>query len=336
MALKSSFPIADLHCDLLSYLHEVPGADPAGVDDIGASLFYLQNGGVKLQVMAIYTDVRDGSSQVAKAQSKIYRDFSRDYVDILVPLKQVEDLQGLAHSEKIGMVAAIENAAGFCEEQDSLKDGFAKLDQLIDQVGPLLYISMTHHTENRFGGGNYSKAGLKPDGEALLEYLHGKRIAIDLSHTSDSLAEGIFNYTSRQNLDVPLIASHSNFRKVWDHRRNLPDEFVKEIIYRKGLIGINFLRAFVHTERAEVLEKHILYGLEKGAEDSLCFGADFFYTKNHPDKESRIPFYYKEHENATRYGEILAGLQVKGVSNDRLRKISYENAFRFVQTLWQE
>ena len=334
MAPKNKFPVFDLHCDLLSYLHSVPGADPAGLNDIGASLFYLQNGGVKLQLTAIYTAVSRGSSQAALLQSQLYKGLLRDYADYLMPVQDKESLEGVIRSEKIGLLAAIENAAGFCEEDDPLDKGFEKLEKLIENCGRILYISMTHHTENRFGGGNYSKAGLKGDGEALLDYLHGRQIAIDLSHTSDALGEGILNYTQKKGLNVPVIASHSNFRQVWDHKRNLPDEFVEEIIRRKGLIGINFLRAFVHNEKPEALEEHILYGLEKGAADNLCFGADFFYTKDHPDK-SRIPFYFREHENATRYAGIFDRLREMGVGNEQLRKLSFGNACAFMQRLWE-
>lgn len=335
MTPTRKLPVFDLHCDLLAYLQAVPGADPAGVKDIGASLFYLQNGGVKLQVMAIYSDVRKGSSEGALAQSQEYRNLINDYGDYLMPVHDLESLQTVTHGEKIGVVAAIENAAGFCEEDDSLKKGFEKLDRLIENTGRVLYIGMTHHTENRFGGGNFSEAGLKPDGEALLEYLDGKKIAVDLSHTSDALAEGIFNYTEKHNLKVPVIASHSNFRGVYDHRRNLPDEFVQEVIRRKGLIGMNFLRAYVHPTEPDALLEHIRYGLGQGAEDQLAFGADFFYVKDHPDYENRVPFYFKEHENATRYAGILGALQAGGMEESQLRKLAYENAFNFIMRNWQ-
>jgi len=47
----------------------------------------------------------------------------------------------------------------------------------------------------------------------------GKQIPIDLSHTSDLLAEGILNHIDSQKLEIPVIASHSNFRAIWNHRR---------------------------------------------------------------------------------------------------------------------
>ena len=333
MVLVNKLPVFDLHCDLLSYLHEIPGADPVGLHDIGASLFYLQNGGVKLQVMAIYTDVRPESTRNAVAQASLFQDLIKSYPDYVTPVTDLASLDNAVQGEKTGVVAAVENASGFCEEDESLSSGFEKLERLIEQCGKLLYISLTHHTENRFGGGNYSNAGLKPDGEALLDYLDGRQIAVDISHASDALAEGIFKYADKQKLNIRFLVSHSNFRSVYDHKRNLPDELLKELVRRKGLIGMNFLRAFLNPEKPAALEDHILYGLKKGASEALCFGADFYYTKDHPDK-SRIPFYFREHENATRYKGILGHLQETGLSNEQLGKISYENVYRFIAALW--
>jgi len=173
--------------------------------------------------------------------------------------------------------------------------------------GPLAYIIMTHHYENRFGGGNYSDVGLKPDGQTLLEFLDGRNVPIDLAHTSDKLAFGILNYIDKKNLRVPVLASHSNFRTVHGHVRNLPDELAKELIRRGGLIGINLLRNYINDDNPAILFDHIKYGVEMGAGHLLAFGADFFYALNHPDP-SRYPIYFDGHDNASHYEEILSSI----------------------------
>lgn len=334
-SIKAHLPVFDLHCDLLYYMLEVPHADPAGANDMGASIFYLQQGGVRLQTMAMYTDVRPGSSQDALRQAQLYKQLLQDYGDYLIPVCRQEHLQQVATGSKIGTIAAIENAAGLCEEDEPLDRTFERLEAIEQTVDRIFYIGITHHTENRFGGGNFSEAGLKEDGKVLLDYLHGRNIAIDLAHTSDALAEGIFTYTAQRSLNIPIIASHSNFRQVWNHKRNLPDEFVQELIRRKGLIGINFLRAYVDNDRPKTLIDQFRYGIEQGAEDLLCFGADFFYTKNHPDK-SRVPFYFSEHEHAGKYPSIMEQLADAGLSQEQIRKISYKNAYDFLCGLLPE
>lgn len=326
-------PIIDTHCDLLSYLATVPNAAPDAAEDIACAIPLLQEGNVKLQVCAIYTDVRPGSSELATKQAYKFREMLMAHRKDVVQADG-EFLQDMDLNSKIGVVVAIENAAGLAEENVPLEQAFKQLDQLIQLTGRIAYISLTHHTENRFGGGNYTEGiGLKEDGKKLLDYMHGKKIAIDLSHTSDHLAEGILKHIDKESLDVPVLASHSNFRGVWDHKRNLNDEFAKEIIARKGIIGINFLRAFLDDKNPERVFEHILYGFELGAGEQMCFGADFFYTKDFPDK-SRHPFYFPLVENASKYPSILDRL-AENLHQTQLEKLAYKNAKRFLGDIWK-
>jgi membrane dipeptidase len=327
-----SLPVIDLHCDLLSYLQEAPDPDPLNKISIGCSLPSLNEGNVKFQIMAIYTATEKGSAELARGQSLIFKDLLATYNERLVLVKDPDALGNICTSEKTGILAAIENASGFCEEDECLENGFKKLEDIIYNTGRVLYIGFTHNGENRFGGGNASKAGLKEDGKALLNYLSGRKIAVDFSHTSDAMAFGMLDHITKLNLDIPVMASHSNFRKVYDHPRNLPDEISAEIIRRKGLIGINFLRAFLNDKNPDAIYDHILYGINAGGARSICFGADYFYTGSHPDR-SRMPFFFKELETAACYPSILKRLSGR-VSPELLENISHKNIIRFIQDSW--
>jgi microsomal dipeptidase-like Zn-dependent dipeptidase len=329
LSVKMNYPVIDLHCDLLCYLQDAPNADPFNKEAIGCSLPSLKQGNVKLQVMAIYTATEKGSTELALQQSLYYKNLLTQYNNPL-SLSKNTDLSSALASPKLNMLAAVENASGFCEEDEPLENGFKKLEQIISNTQGILYIGLTHHGENRFGGGNSTSAGLKEDGKALLNYLNGKKIAIDFSHTSDALANDILDHLSKFNLDIPVLASHSNFRKIFDHPRNLPDDIAKEIIKRKGVIGINFLRAFINNTNSEAIYDHILHGISLGP-NSICFGADYFYTDSHPD-QSRKPFFFKEQENAACYPSLLKRLSEK-VSPDLLEGISHKNAIDFIGRL---
>ncbi len=322
-------PIIDLHCDLLTYLLMNRAARP---DDkaFGASFNYLKEGAVGMQVMAIYTGVEPESSKKGLEQSIIYNRMLKEYSSDVYQAS--EDFS--AGKEGIGTVASLESASGICNEEEPLDNAFKNLETILKNVGRLFYISFTHHLENRFGGGNYAEAGLKPDGEALLDYMHNTQIAIDLSHTSDALAHDILDYTYKKGLNVPVIASHSNFREIWDHPRNLTRENAQEIINRGGLIGVNFLRAFLNDEEPEALLDHIKYGFElKGGDKAMAFGADFFYTGDFPNPE-RDPYYFPQHENATKYHSILANLK-DALSFEELAGLAYKNVERFIASNWK-
>ncbi len=326
-------PVIDLHCDLLMYLAKVPDADLYGVKDIGVTVPFMKLGRVRHQIMAVFAATNDESVQWGEQELAAYKSLLKS--DDFYPVIDVETAKGIPNSKKIGITAAIENASVLALEDEPLDKAFKRLDHFIQECQHLFYISFTHHTENRFGGGNYSdNIGLKEDGKRLLEYMDGKRIAVDLAHASDNLAYGILSHIDAKSLDVPVIASHSNFRNLCDHVRNLPDELVIEVVNRKGLIGMNFLRAYIHPSNPEYLLLHILYGMDpKVAEDHLCFGADFFYRPALKDP-TRIPLFFPEHIDATKYPRILQDLNDRGMSLEQAHKLAYQNAIDFMVRSW--
>ena len=326
-------PTIDLHCDLLAHMIKTPNPNPFERSAIGCSFPSLKEGNVKLQVMAIYTATEKGSTALAFQQSEVFASFLEKHPNDCSLVNDINSLNKAMTSDKVGILAAIENASGFCEEEEPLEDGFKRLEQIIRNTQGILYIGMTHHPENRFGGGNNSDAGLKPDGEKLLQYLNGKKIAVDFSHASDALAKDIFAYLNKHNLDVPILASHSNYREVFDHVRNLPNDLAKEIIKRGGIIGVNFLRAFVNNDNPNALYEHIKHGNKLGGKDAICFGADYYATGGHPDR-TRVPFYFKEHDDASRYPSILDAI-AEQVSPDAVEGIASKNVLDYIHRIWK-
>ncbi|WP_057936998.1 dipeptidase [Algoriphagus resistens] len=325
------FPISDMHCDLLSYLARIPGANPYAKDDIACAVPWLHAGGVRMQILAIYTDVKSESMDLAARQAVIFDELCQKHKDDFT-LIDTDFLQNWEKQNCIGIKASVENAAGFGNESANWDDIYNQFDFILGKVKSLAYISLTHHTENRFGGGNYTKGiGLKEDGKKLLDYMAGKQIPVDLSHSSDLLAEGILNHIDSNKLDIAVIASHSNFRTIWNHPRNLTDEFAKEIIHRGGIIGVNFLRAFLDPEVPERLFDHIFHGFQIGGEKSICFGADYFYTKDFEDS-SRHPFYFPLVENAGKYPSLIESLKDKLTGED-LENLAYRNALTFFRKI---
>lgn len=318
-------PVLDLHCDLLYYLIKIPGASIMNSDEIGVSVPRLQEGGVATQVLAMFAPTEIGSTEKGVAQlEQFLRITSKGQ-----PFRAVKQASDLDPGEQVNVMLSIESASCFCEEFGELRRGLKLLSTIILRGGPLAYISLTHHHENRFGGGNYSdNVGLKPDGEALLDFLHNKRIPVDIAHASDQLAFDIFDYIDQQQLHVSVIASHSNFRPVCDHVRNLPDELASEVLSRGGLIGINFLRAYIHDSNPEVLEDQVSYGWNlPGGHQGLAFGADFFSPVGFPSPE-RLPLFFPEHAHAGTYPALLDqwSRSIPGLSASAL---AFDNATDF-------
>jgi len=245
----------------------------------------------------------------------------KEHSDLCAPFSKFE-----LNSDKIHFILAVENGSGLLEENEPLEQSFKRLD-----AEEWLYVSLTWNKENRFGGGNHTDVGLKRDGEHFLEYMSGKQIAIDLSHTSDALADDILNHIHKKNLELVPIASHSNFRSVKDHPRNLPDSVAKEIINLGGVIGINFVRHFV-GDRPEDFTSHIQHALSLGASDNLCLGADFFGGIPLPSIAHLRPFFQKEFPNSSCYPYFFNHL-ASSFTTDQLKKLAHQNALAFFSRL---
>jgi membrane dipeptidase len=323
-------PIVDLHSDLLTYLVHQPGRTPE--DSLSRNSYsQLKEGGCKLQTLAIFSITGNKSVEIGLAQVSQFKRIFTHYPTLFSPCVLSLD----AASPQIQLLPAIENASSFALETEPLSNSLKRLEEILQAIGPLFYISLTWNHENRFGGGDLITTGLKEDGKRLLHWMSGKKIAIDLSHASDKLSYDILNFIDQQALAIPVLASHSNFRSVTDHSRNLPEEIAKEIIRRKGLIGLNFFAPFIHESDPSVLVRHVEYALSLGAESALCFGADFFCDADFPDfkrKYHRTEAFYPGLDNSSVYPSVLKNMaQRLHIQENQLRKIAYENALHFLE-----
>ncbi len=322
--------IADSHCDLLSYLYYEKG-NPYD-EAARCSLSQLENGNVVLQTLAIFTHTIDPqSSQSGIGQSKIFDDLLGEEAENVFSVTNLDDLEEVGEDGRIGLIASIENASGFWSESESMEEGFENLEQIIENTGRVFYISLTHHHKNRFGGGNYTKLGLLDDGKRLLDYLSGRKIAIDFSHTSDALAYDMLNYITTENLDLEVMASHSNMRTIHENKRNLPTELAQEILERGGIIGLNWIKSFIGRKQEDYF-KHLEYAMSLGAEHQLCMGTDLFYFQQPEDKPNLN--FFEPYQNASDYVNFIEDLKAHDILKERqLENFTKNNLLNFLERL---
>lgn len=317
-----TMPIADLHCDLLCYLENSAERTPFD-PEVRCSIPQLKAGSVKWQVMAAFSETGHGSSSKGANQFAVFKSLPEKYPEQfhLVTKNNFHQI-----SESIGVLLSIENASTLWAEEDPL-EGFKRLDSLT-----IAYLSLTWNGENRFGGGAHTSVGLKSDGMHLLDHLHGKRIALDLSHASDALAEEALGYIDRKILNIPVIASHSNFRSVTDVRRNLPDELAKEIFKRGGVIGLNFVRDFVGASDPRNFVRHLEHGLKLGGTTQLCLGADFYYGGDIPASFRKPPekMFFPDFASAATYPALIDLWRQEGIQEECVERISHKNLAYFL------
>ena len=98
-------------------------------------------------------------------------------------------------------------------------------------------VSLAHYGVSRYahGTGTGVDGGLLPAGRPILEAMDRVGMLLDLSHVSDR--------ANRESLEIfggPLLASHSNTRAVVPGERQLPDDLIRSIAARDGVVGVTF------------------------------------------------------------------------------------------------
>lgn len=327
MPNQDKLPVWDLHCDLVTYLHMGEGRTPYEVGP-RCSIPQLREGGVALQVLALFSMTGTGSSKVGLEQARIFDDLLARYGD------EVAGWSGRG-DEKITLVAALESASAIAEEDEPLDDAFARFDELAGIAGPLLYASPTWVQENRFAGGNGAPdVGLKDDGRILIEFLTERGVALDVSHLSPRSAHDAMDFLAKKGLEPPVMASHSDFAGKLDITRNLPDDVAREVFRRGGVVGLNFMRPYT-GDSATDLAAHLSHGLELGGRDHLCLGADYFCVDDIPVDvlEGRDPsqFFHDDFCDASCYPRFFEMLVAEGLDEGWLPALAHGNARRFLE-----
>lgn len=109
--------------------------------------------------------------------------------------------------------------------------------------------------------------GLTDAGKEMCKLLEQENIYPDISHLSD---RGFWDLA--ETTSMPIIASHSNSRSVYNHLRNLTDEQAAEIIRRKGLIGINLYPDIIaQNPKLSDLIRHVEHFMSLGGKNCLFY-----------------------------------------------------------------
>lgn len=170
------------------------------------------------------------------------------------------------------------------------------------------------------GGAFNTDIGLFPFGEEVVRRCFALGILPDVSHASLPMTEQVLSLASEEK--QPILASHSCFRALNCHRRNLTDEHARRIADGGGKIGVNLVRE--HLTSGEICNidtviDHLLYGINLCGTEAIGLGCDFDGTDQLPDGISGIS------DLELLYSRLSARLH----SQDLADRIFYDNVASF-------
>ena len=114
-----------------------------------------------------------------------------------------------------------------------------------------------------------SGSGLTEKGRDFVRKCAGLGVIIDLSHISDAAAWDILRMDC-----TPVLASHSNSRRLRDVPRNLPDDLLSAIAHSGGVVGLNLYPDFLGGTDLSLAKRHAHHMLSVCGEKHVCLGCD--------------------------------------------------------------
>ena len=305
----------DLHCDTIMQLLDHPDSGDLYRNTWKIDIEKLQKAHSKVQDFALFINLGETNDPYGRYEEmrNLCTTQIHLYGEHIQHVLSYQDVESVYESGKIGALMSIEEGGVLGGDLDKLKQAY--------QDGVRL-ITLTWNYPNGLGephcGEQHKK--LTPKGIEFVEAMQDLGIIVDCSHLNDAGTEQLGDI-----LDVPFIASHSNAREVTAHTRNLPDNLIKLIANKGGVIGLNFAQSFLGispVSRIEDIVKHGLYLINKGGEDVVALGTDFDGIK--PNTEIK---------DASEMYRLYDAFKEAGLSVEQCEKLFWKNADRLLKEI---
>lgn len=322
---RVSVKVADMHCDTIMKIFD--SQLTGKYEGLAKNSFQLDKekllaGDCLLQNFAMFIDKEEAEDPYLHCKRMIgcfylEMELNRDWI---APVKSCEDILLNRQAGKVSAMLTMEEGA-------PLKGEIEKLEEFYDLGVRMLTLTWNYQNEigypnalyfdEKIGRLDSDQLGLTAQGIGIVRRMNQLGMIIDVSHGSDQLVKDVLEHTSE-----PFVASHSNAREICGHPRNLPDELIRKMADRGGVIGMNYSDDFILNEgdrssRIEGLVRHAEHFRNIGGIDCVGLGSDF----------DGIPF-YEELGDASMVQKLEEALERARFSIVEIEKIFHGNVLR--------
>jgi len=233
--------VLDGHTDVPTRLWESPVSLAERHSDRHVDLPRLREGGVDALVFALYIPGSLSPERGWEHARELHR-ISVEHVEAAQGMEiavSAEDVRRAWHRGVVAVLFGLENGRPLMIP--------VTIDACV-KMG-IRYVTLTHMATHEWCDSSTDEArhgGLSGEGEAIVWELVRRGIVPDVSHVSDAAVLHVLEVSR-----IPIVASHSSARALCDHPRNLPDELVREIARKDGVVMANSYPAFIGTQASQ-------------------------------------------------------------------------------------
>ncbi len=293
--------------------------------------------------------VGNGDDLFEKAVASVARwqQAMAEYTDDLLGVRSVADIAEAKTSDRLGIILGFQDAAmleGMVDRVDVFHDLGVKIIQL------------TYNRRNELGDGSIEpeNRGLTDIGRESVARMNEIGVMVDLSHCGHRTTDEAIRASAR-----PVAVTHSGCHALSAMPRNKPDETLRLLAERGGVVGI-YLMPFLREQgqpMAEDVIRHIEHALQVCGEDHVGIGTDGgfgtidltpeYVAAHKADVAARRAagisapgetddvYTFIPDLNAPRRFELLGDmLAARGHESTRIEKILGGNFLRLMEEVW--
>jgi membrane dipeptidase len=204
------------------------------------SIERMKEGGLTAEFFSVYIKPHYATQGGAARRTldmidSVYRAVERHPND-LVFATSVADIRRAKKQGKIAALMGIEGGHAIEDSLPTLREFY--------RLG-VRYMTLTWNNTNNWadaGRGEKKHNGLNEFGVEVVREMNRLGMMVDVSHVSDETMSDALEAS-----EAPIIASHSSARALSNVSRNIPDDLLKRIAAKGGVIMVNFYSVFVDT-----------------------------------------------------------------------------------------
>lgn len=263
-------------------------------------------------------------------------------------VRRTDDIRGAKTARSLGVILGFQDTVPIADKLDRL--------ELFHRLGVRI-VQLTYNGSNLVGDGCLvpQDAGLKPFGRQVVAKLNDLGMLVDVSHvgwqtTRDAIA------ASR----VPIAATHSGAAALNNVPRNKPDDILRALAAKGGVIGI-FMMPFLRASgqpTAEDFLRHLTHCLNVCGEDHVGISSDLSITPldltpdfrrlhadfvrqrraqgiSAPGEDENVFNYVPDFNTPRRMETVADRLTAAGHSAARIEKLIGGNWMRLLGEVWK-
>jgi membrane dipeptidase len=205
----------------------------------------LRKGGVGAQFWSVWVPVEAGyrgeALSMTLEQIDLVKRMIERYPETFELALTADDIERIHAKGKIASLIGVEG--GHC-----IEESLAALEKLY-HLGAR-YMTLTHTDSLSWADSSTDAAknnGLNPFGKQVVQRMNQLGMMVDLAHVSAKTMRDAI-----ETSEAPVIFSHSSAFEVCKHPRNVPDDVLKSLRAKDGVVMVNFFSGFVVPSAAKI------------------------------------------------------------------------------------